>query len=141
MLAGRCWMPATVCGSARVRYDKTTDAISDRSPHKYAGYLTPLLPIAAASPDCQPRPLATPKTTPTFPIYQATIQNTDEDTTKMHRQIKRGMLYNVGKFVLFILNGQIFLEVIWSFFFTKLRCQIQFWQPIPIHKFHRHNFS
>ena len=60
----------------RVRYDKTTDAISDRSPHKYAGYLTPLLPIAAASPDCQPRPLATPKTTPTFPIYQGTIQNT-----------------------------------------------------------------
>ena len=52
----------------RVRYDKTTDAISDRSAHKYGGYLTPLLPIAAASPDCQPRPLATPqKPTLLFP--------------------------------------------------------------------------
>lgn len=51
----------------RVRYDKTTDAISDRSPHKYAGYLTPLLPIAAASPDCQPRPLPPPKPPLLFP--------------------------------------------------------------------------
>ena len=56
--------PTRLCATARVRYDKTTDAISDRSPHKYAGYLTPLLPIAAASPDCQPRPLATPQKPP-----------------------------------------------------------------------------
>ena len=54
-------------GSARVRYDKTTDVISDRSRHKYAGYLTPLLPIAAASPDCQPRPLPPPKPPLLFP--------------------------------------------------------------------------
>ena len=56
-------------GSARVRYDKTTDVISDRSRHKYAGYLTPLLPIAAASPDCSPRPLATPLPKTTLPAF------------------------------------------------------------------------
>ena len=59
---------------ARVRYDKTTDGISDRSSHKYGGYLTPLLPIAAASPDCQPRPLSTPKITLTFTTRQPKIQ-------------------------------------------------------------------
>ena len=72
VLRNACWpaLDALDCVPLqwRVRYDKTTDAISDRSAHKYGGYLTPLLPIAAASPDCQPRPLATPqKPTLLFP--------------------------------------------------------------------------
>ena len=62
--------PTGLCATARVRYDKTTDAISDRSPHKYAGYLTPLLPIAAASPDCQPRPSPPPKPPLLFPATE-----------------------------------------------------------------------
>ena len=62
-------------GSARVRYDKTTDVISDRSRHKYAGYLTPLLPIAAASPDCSPRPLATPFPKPPCLLFTSHEEN------------------------------------------------------------------